>query len=466
MLRRSPYLTIPIILLLALSWLTVPTSSRAGTIQPVGIDRVGVNPPGSWRLTTGLRWESGRTLTAGTNDYNNLRVRPLLATYGLTKRFQIGGDLIYSSNSADRSSFPEESGLEGVNLKTKLRWNRNLATAFTLGYGLSDDVFPYGGDGLKVGLNFPAEFSMGPGTVIAELGYTINNGKARVPPTRVQWNDYFNYGLGYYYELTDRWRLTTEILGHGAVIDAPNAKDHLEFILEPEMILSKSTALKPSLSLGLADGSPSFALGVYYTYKIGGLESRRVRINEEDIGSDNFGSITASNKPPEETPPRAKKRQRQKPLVLPGELQPQAPSDTPESRKTKPDTPQRNPKKAQKLARRGRKAFEDDGNLDQAISYFQRAVKYDPKNVEILSNLGSLLYRDGQYKKARDYYRRALEVDPKDQFSHLFLGITYVKLEQYKKARKHLKTARSINPMNQSARRAQQWLQKIKNKTS
>lgn len=439
-----------------------PHSSGAGTNGRLELDKVSVHPTGSWRFSSGLRWETGRSLTSkSTTDYTNIRFKPLEMSYALTNRLQFGSRIAYSSNSADQGSFPAEAGIEGLDLISKFRWNRNLATVFTVGRGFSEDVFPYGGDGVDVGLNFPTQFSLGPGTAMGELGFTVKSGQAKLPGARPEWDNYFNYGLGYFYELTDDLRMTAEILGHGATVDTSNSKSFMEFILTPEMILSKSSSVSPSLSLGLNEGSPNFGFGLKFRYKIGGLESRRVPIDEEDIGSENFGSLTSQPEPSKETPAQADERRRKEPLVLPGELKPETESDTEGKEEAITDTPERNPERAQELANRGRQTFEEDGNLSRAIDYLKRAVKHDPENVEILSNLGSLLYRKKRYEEAVKYYQRAIDADPQDQFSHLFLGITYHKLEQLEKARNHLKKAQSINPNNSTAQRAEEWLDRI-----
>ncbi|MFB6226926.1 MAG: tetratricopeptide repeat protein [bacterium] len=435
----------------------------AGSNGRSDIDRVGIHPPASWRIHSGFRWEYDRRLVKN-SSYNNLRVRPLEFTYAFTRNIQFGGQLTYSSNSADKPGSPDKSGIEALNLRTKYQWNRNVAGVLTLGRGISDEVHPYGGEGLKVGMNFPVRLSMGPGSVTGELGFTLNGRDQTVGTSNLEWSNYLNYSVGYYYELTNRWRVSAEILGHDAAIDTRKAKDYMEASLTPEIMLSETSVLKPSVSVGLSAASPAFAVGLNYTYRLGGTQENRVTVSEADIGTPGFG--TSDVEPPETTSKQVKKRQREKPLVLPGEDNTDSSSSSSTNPSTtKTDTPQNNPQRAQSLAEKGRTAYQEDGNLDKAISLYREALKYDDENVEILSNLASLLYQKEKYTEARRYYERALEVDPRDQFSHLYLGITLYKLEKYSEAERHLKRARGIDSSNRIGRQAQTWLDRLEQDT-
>jgi len=49
---------------------------------------------------------------------------------------------------------------------------------------------------------------------------------------------------------------------------------------------------------------------------------------------------------------------------------------------------------------------------DQAISYFKRALEIQPKQIDMLNNMGYSLYRSERYKEAIDFYKQALAINP------------------------------------------------------
>lgn len=423
----------------------LPQVSTAGIHGNSGVSSVNVLPENSLNYTVGIDWESGRKLTSDGNEYDNIRLRPLGIRYGYWKNLQLGTDLRYSSNSASTSDGPDNSGLESINVNTKYRWNRNFALETFLGFGISNDVFPYGGDGFQFGLNLPLAAAVGPGSLIGELGYTLNSGE--VSPA-ADWSGYFNYGIGYQYTLTKTVALKSEIAGHGSTVD-PNTgsgESHLAFRIVPTVTMSESTYLTPSLTIGFSDGSPDFALGVDYTMRFGETSDRRVPFRsdaERDRRRRDRG--TEETQADEEGDRQQGGRQ---PLVLPGEVTDETPGS------------QRDPQRAQSLAEKGRNAFKQ-GDLDRALSHFEDAVQYDPSNVEILSNLGSLHYRKNNYEQARTYYKRAIEADPEDQYAQLFLGITLRKLDRSGEARRHLEKARDIDPSSDAGRKAAALLEDL-----
>lgn len=446
--RRSPFVTITLLgfLLLAL----LPQASGAGIHGNVGISSVEVLPADSLDYTAGLDWESGRSLTSQGNGYDNIRLRPLGIRYGYWNTLQLGTDLRYSMNSASGSSGRDNSGLESLNVNTKYRWNRNFAVETSLGFGLSNEVFPYGGDGLQFGLNAPWRAAMGPGSLIGDLGYTLNSGE--VDPN-IDWTGYFNYGIGYQYELTNTLEFKTEIVGHGSTVDpgsgAGSGQRHLAFRIVPTIDMGNNRRLTPSLSMGLSNGSPDLGLGVNFTMRFGETSDRRVPFPSDTERNRQRGNRRTETDSVDEGDDETAEQGDRQPLVLPGEL---ADNEEPES--------QRDPERAQNLAEKGRNAFKQ-GNLDRAISHFENAIEYDPGNVEILSNLGSLHYRRNNYEQAREYYRRAVEADPRDQYAQLFLGITLQQLDRSDEARQHLEKARDIEPTSNAGRKAASRLENL-----
>lgn len=70
----------------------------------------------------------------------------------------------------------------------------------------------------------------------------------------------------------------------------------------------------------------------------------------------------------------------------------------------------------------------NEGNVTQAISWLQRALKSDPKNSAAHSALGLIYAKEKDYTAARVELERAIELDPKNQAAHYQLGIAYARL--------------------------------------
>lgn len=117
----------------------------------------------------------------------------------------------------------------------------------------------------------------------------------------------------------------------------------------------------------------------------------------------------------------------------------------------------RNPQRARELARRAHRVFEG-GDTEHALSLFRRAARQDPRNVAILSNIGSLNYRLGNYRAAVKAYRRALNVDEEDYFSHFYAGVAYYRMGKRTRARHHFQRAADLRPNRREPRR---WLKRL-----
>ncbi len=418
-------------------------NAHSGTYGESGISTVEFLPVDSLDYTAGASWEGGRQfLSSSESEYDNLRFSPLDIHYGFSERFQFSSSLRYSSNSGDTA---DNSGLESLNLRTKYKWNRNFAVDLMVGFGLSDDVFPYGGDGALYGLNFPFQVSLGPGYLIGDLGFTVNDGSVN---DQTDWASLLNYGIGYRYQLTRKWGIKTEIFGHGATLDpeSQSAEGSLEIKITPSMRLNRTSELQPSLTLGFADGSPDFGMGVHYTVRFGEQSDRRVRLNDQgnpiQANPDPSGDLDQSS---DQTPQTESDRT----LILPED------SDAMDT-----DQPERNPQRAQTLSQKGRTAFEE-GDRERALSLYEEALQFNPKNVQILSNLGSLHYREGNLNQAEEYYRKASKIEPNDQYAQLYLGIVLNKQGNTDEALQHLKKARRIDPTSEPGKTASNWIDQL-----
>jgi len=62
------------------------------------------------------------------------------------------------------------------------------------------------------------------------------------------------------------------------------------------------------------------------------------------------------------------------------------------------------------------------GQMDAAISLFNRAVELEPDYAESYNNLGYAYYRKGDHERAVEYFRKAIEIDPNHERARDNLG--------------------------------------------
>ncbi len=413
--------------------------------RPFFIEPVSLNEPGKWRLKTGLRYEGNRVLAtdSGGNEtgYDNLRVAPVRLGYGLVKTLEVGARVGYSKNSAD-DGFPDEGGLEGIELYGKTRWHRYFATYLGFNFTADNQVLPHGSDGVDVELTMPVAFPLGGGTFHGELGGVIKNGDVRNSSGNAvgEWEPSYKFGLGYVMPLNPSMSFTTEVVGQTSPLELDSGdevEDLLELVVGPTVRMSQGARLSPHLSVGLLDGSPELAVGLQF---------------ETYFGSERPRSLFAAD---QNTTPRYSEKP---PVVRSPTRQPprgDAPDQPGGDKATRPDNGAED--RVQRLVRRGEQAYRK-GNYRGAIRHFRQAARMDPDNPDIAFNLASLYYRSGQYNQALNYYRRSVRLDPEDHRAHLYLGATYYHLDRTTLARRHLSRARELDSDNQRVKR---WLDRL-----
>lgn len=57
----------------------------------------------------------------------------------------------------------------------------------------------------------------------------------------------------------------------------------------------------------------------------------------------------------------------------------------------------------------------NEGNFDDALSYFEQALVLEPKNHQIWNQKGVTLRSLGRYDDALECFNRALELEPSDR---------------------------------------------------
>ena len=101
--------------------------------------------------------------------------------------------------------------------------------------------------------------------------------------------------------------------------------------------------------------------------------------------------------------------------------------------------------------RQGTLALED-AHPEQAIRHFLEADRLNPRNAEVLNNLGVAQVRLGNIADAHKTYLRALESDGRNPTTLLNLARSYERMGAQPDARRHYEELQRIDPGNQGAR--------------
>jgi tetratricopeptide (TPR) repeat protein len=72
------------------------------------------------------------------------------------------------------------------------------------------------------------------------------------------------------------------------------------------------------------------------------------------------------------------------------------------------------------------KIFYKKGNLEQAVTYFDRTIKSNPTHEEALGYLGMIMYHANQIKEAITYLTKAVKQNPRNYRSYYYLGRLYM----------------------------------------
>ncbi len=81
------------------------------------------------------------------------------------------------------------------------------------------------------------------------------------------------------------------------------------------------------------------------------------------------------------------------------------------------------------------------GNLEQAVAYFDRAVKVNPVHAPSLSYLGMIMFNASRLKEAIVYLSRAVKYDPRNYQAHYYLGRLYMDGRDFNRALTYFEAA-------------------------
>jgi Flp pilus assembly protein TadD len=86
------------------------------------------------------------------------------------------------------------------------------------------------------------------------------------------------------------------------------------------------------------------------------------------------------------------------------------------------------------------------GNVDEAISHYQKALQITPDSAEAYNNLGLVLLQKGNVDEAISHHQRALQITPDSAEAHNNLGLALLKKGNVDEAISHYQKALQIKP--------------------
>ena len=86
------------------------------------------------------------------------------------------------------------------------------------------------------------------------------------------------------------------------------------------------------------------------------------------------------------------------------------------------------------------------GNLDEAIIFFTKAKKINPKSTEIYLNLGIAYDRKKEKRLAIQNFKKVIELEPNNAMAYCNLGTVYKDILNTSRAEENLKKSLNLNP--------------------
>lgn len=248
-----------------LTGFTAPAHSQE---RPLLVERATVLSAEEAAVFGHLAYEIGREAGGGAGPdapggakYDNARVGPFGARFGLGDRVEVGGYLTANINSEDDDGALDDSGLEGLTVYGKVAANDYIAVTTGLTVAGSDDVGPYPNDGIDFFVNMPMQRPLGVGLLYGELGLTVQDEQDMTGGT------YINYGIGYSVPMNEQLALNAELVGEQDNSFARNGNT-MSLVLGGNFQPDRNMDVAPYVSLGLYDAAPSLALGASFELRM------------------------------------------------------------------------------------------------------------------------------------------------------------------------------------------------------
>ncbi|HWQ42436.1 MAG TPA: tetratricopeptide repeat protein [Desulfosporosinus sp.] len=109
--------------------------------------------------------------------------------------------------------------------------------------------------------------------------------------------------------------------------------------------------------------------------------------------------------------------------------------------------------------------FVNRSNREEAKRCFEEALKHDAYLVHALNNLGNIAREEGYLERAIEYYQKAILIDPDFSLPHNNLGVVYKQLNRYGDFVREIKKAKRLeNRKVLNSRRKRifwDWLAKV-----
>ena len=86
------------------------------------------------------------------------------------------------------------------------------------------------------------------------------------------------------------------------------------------------------------------------------------------------------------------------------------------------------------------------GNVGEACERFLDILELEPENVEIMIQLGFILTNNGEFNQALEMFERALQLDEKNPSLYSGIGITFLQQAKYEDARNAFLMANHLAP--------------------
>lgn len=100
----------------------------------------------------------------------------------------------------------------------------------------------------------------------------------------------------------------------------------------------------------------------------------------------------------------------------------------------------------------------DSGLKEKAIEKYQIYLKTNPKDADVLVDMGVCFFELGKNEDALRYMKEALKYQPQHQIAHLNLGIVSLSAGLHDEAIEWWKKAFALNPANSIGKRAQELI--------
>jgi tetratricopeptide (TPR) repeat protein len=85
-----------------------------------------------------------------------------------------------------------------------------------------------------------------------------------------------------------------------------------------------------------------------------------------------------------------------------------------------------------------------NSDVDEAVAEQQTILAKDPNNAKAYFALGTLSHFQGEIEQAMQYFQKSIELNPADAAPHLSLGRLYAVRKEYKLAWKHAHAAEAL----------------------